>query len=269
MKKSGKNYRKMLLRFLAGLLVVVATGPVLVACNGNIKLVDDWRTADRSSTGIAPDPGKVKEAVVQVYAARAFEWRGIFAVHTWIATKEAGAVHYRVHQVVGFRLRRGLPALMSEPEIPDRSWFGQTGRILVDLRGPGAEAAIPAILEAVRDYPYKNDYVLWPGPNSNTFTAWVARRVPALRLDLPPTAIGKDYLGATDFLAPAPSGTGWQISLFGLLGVTLAGEEGLAFNLLTADFGLNPFKPALRLPGVGIVGGPEGATAEQGATAVD
>lgn len=241
------------LHIVASLLVVTLSGPVLVACSGNIKLVDDWRTADRSSTGQAPDPALVKEAVVQVYAARAFAWRGIFAVHTWIATKAAEAAHYRVHQVVGFRLHRGLPALMSAPDIPDRSWFGQTGHILVDLRGPEAAAAIEAIDRVEREYPYKNDYVLWPGPNSNTFTAWIARRVPALRLDLPPTAIGKDFLGVTRVIGPAPSGTGWQLSLFGLLGVTVAGEEGLEVNLLTADFGINPLKPSLRLPGLGIL----------------
>ena len=44
-------------------------------------------------------------------------------------------------------------------------------------------------------YPYADSYRVWPGPNSNTFTAFVLREVPELRVDLPPTAIGKDYLG--------------------------------------------------------------------------
>lgn len=246
--------KKILSRSLAAFFILILAGPGIIACSGNIKLVDDWRTADRSSTGIAPDPEEVREAVVQVYAARAFEWRGIFAVHTWIVTKEADADHYRVHQVVGFRHYRGLPALMSEPDIPDRSWFGQTGRVLVDIRGVEAEAVIDDIVAAVKSYPYGEDYRVWPGPNSNTFVAWVGRAVPELRLDLPPTAIGKDYLGIADILARAPSGSGWQISLLGLAGVTVAREEGLEFNLLTAKFGFHPFKPTLRLPGVGIIG---------------
>jgi len=246
--------KKIVSRSLLGFLMIVLIGPLIVACSENIKLADNWRTADRSSTGIAPDPDATKEAVVQVYAARAFEWRGLFAVHTWIATKEAGADHYRVHQVIGFRHYRGRPALMSEPDIPDRSWFGQTGKLLVDRRGPEAEALIDDILAAVARYPYSDTYRVWPGPNSNTFVAWVARQVPGLRLDLPPTAIGKDYLGATDVFAGAPSGTGWQVSLLGLAGVTVAAEEGLELNLLTAKFGFNPLKPTLRLPGVGIVG---------------
>ncbi len=246
--------KKVLFRCFIVFLAVVLTGPLIVACSENIKLVDNWRTADRSSTGIAPDPAETKEAVVQVYAARAFEWRGLFAVHTWIATKRSGADRYRVHQVVGFRHYDSLPALMSEPDIPDRSWFGQTGRLLVDRRGPEAEALIDDIVAAVERYPYGNTYRVWPGPNSNTFTAWVGRQVPALRLDLPPTAIGKDYLGVTDVFARAPSGTGWQVSLLGLVGVTVAAEEGLELNLLTAKFGFHPIKPTLRLPGIGIVG---------------
>jgi hypothetical protein len=40
----------------------------------------DWRTASRESVGLAPDPATTREAVVQVYAARALSWRGYFAV---------------------------------------------------------------------------------------------------------------------------------------------------------------------------------------------
>lgn len=50
--------------------------------------INDWRTASRDSAGIAPLPAETPEAVVQVYAARTFNWRGTFAVHTWVAVKE-------------------------------------------------------------------------------------------------------------------------------------------------------------------------------------
>lgn len=36
-------------------------------------------------------------------------------------------------------------------------------------------------------------YNAFPGPNSNTFTAWVARQVPALDLHLPFSASGGGY----------------------------------------------------------------------------
>jgi hypothetical protein len=110
---------------------------------------------------------------------------------------------------------------------------------------------IVQIESAVAAYPWRSSYRLWPGPNSNTFVAWVARQVPELRLDLPTTAIGKDYLGMTTFIDRAPSGTGWQLSLLGLAGVTVARDEGLELNLLGLGFGIDVDDRALRVPGFG------------------
>jgi hypothetical protein len=77
--------------------------------------------------------------------------------------------------------------------------------------------------------------------------------VPELEVDLPPTAIGKDYLGGR-LTATAPSGGGFQLSLFGLLGLLASGVEGFEFNLLGLSFGIDPFSPALKLPLVGRLG---------------
>jgi len=240
-------------RFLY-LLSALLAGPLFVVACGGIHLTGDWRTADRSSTGIAPDPARTSEAVVQVYAARAFAWRGVFGVHTWIATKSEGAPGYTVHEVVGWRLRRAQSVVVSHPGAPDRTWFGSPPEVLLDIRGPQAAHLIPAIEAAVASYPYPHAYAVWPGPNSNTFTAWVARRVPELGLELPVTAIGKDYLPLTDFLSRAPSGSGYQVSVLGLLGVLVAVREGLELNLLGLSLGIDPLGPALKLPGVGRVG---------------
>ncbi|MDX1513054.1 MAG: DUF3750 domain-containing protein [Gammaproteobacteria bacterium] len=233
---------------------VMLIGPLMVVSCGNVRLGQDWRTADRSPTGIAPDPAIVREAVVQVYAARAFNWRGMFAVHTWIATKPQDSPSYKVHQVVGWRSWRGLPVVVSAVDSPDRSWYGHPPEIIADLRGPEAESLIPQIEAAVASYPYRDDYTMWPGPNSNTFTAHVAREVPGLGLELPTTAIGKDYLNNGSIFAPAPSGTGYQVSLFGLLGVTVARREGLEINILGLALGVDPENLAIKLPGVGNVG---------------
>ncbi|MCL4744297.1 MAG: DUF3750 domain-containing protein [Burkholderiaceae bacterium] len=105
----------------------------------------------------------------------------------------------------------------------------------------------------MREYPYSDRYSAWPGPNSNTFTAFVARRVPELMVDLPPTAIGKDFLADGALVARAPSGTGWQVSLFGVLGASLARVEGLELNVLGLSFGVDVDDFALRLPGFGRV----------------
>ena len=153
----------------------------------------DWRTASRQSAGIAPDPGQTSEAVLQVYAARAWGWRGWFAVHTWIATKRSAEPFYIVYEVVGWRENRGLPVLRIEKDAPDRYWFGEKPKLLADHRGDGVDALIEAVESAAASYPWPQTYRVFPGPNSNTFTAWVAREVPELELTLPFSAIGRGY----------------------------------------------------------------------------
>jgi hypothetical protein len=112
---------------------------------------------------------------------------------------------------------------------------------------------IKRIDEAARDYPYAKEYTLWPGPNSNTFTAWIGRAVPELGIDLPATAIGKDFTGSQVF-SRAPSGRGVQVSLGGLLGLSASGVEGLEINLLSLNFGISG--SGIKLPLIGRIGGP-------------
>lgn len=238
-----------------GLLLVGPAYMLVLAGDAEGPVRDDgWRFANRDSAGISPLPAEHPEAIVQVFAARAWSWRGHLAVHTWVATKEQGAESYRTDQVVGFRTRRGLPAIQSQPDLPDRRWYGNMPELLLDLRGDAAAAVIPKIRAAVESYPYPNDYTLWPGPNSNTFVAHIGRQVPELGLVLPVTAIGKDYLPGGALLASTPSGTGYQLSLLGALGLAAGLEEGIELNVLGLAVGIDFLRPALKLPGVGRVG---------------
>jgi hypothetical protein len=79
------------------------------------------------------------------------------------------------------------------------------------------------------------------------------REVPELRVDLPPTAIGKDYLGMMP-LALTPSGTGGQVSVLGIAGIAAGWEEGLELNLLGLTFGLDPRSLSIKLPLLGRIG---------------
>lgn len=236
----------------AALLSILLAGPVLMLMGGNV-MGSDWRTASRESANIAPDPASVPEALVQVYAARAFSWRGAFGVHTWIATKPTGASTYTTYEVIGWRARWGRSVLAVQQGAPDRYWYGAKPELLAERRGDGVDKLIERIDAAARAYPYQGEYTVWPGPNSNTFTAWVARHAPELKLDLPPTAIGKDYLRDA-LVARAPSGTGYQFSILGLFGVLVGVEEGLEINIAGLTFGVDPLGLAFKLPGVGRVG---------------
>ena len=239
------------LLLLLGLLLL---GPIAVLAFGDLDLETHWRDADFRSVGLAPHPRDLEEAVVQVYGARAYNWRGAFGIHTWIASKRRGADHYTIYQVIGWNLHRGRPTVTtSHSEAPDHTWYNASPELLADLRGPGVEELIDRVEASVADYPYPNEYRVWPGPNSNTFTAYVARQVPELGLDLPPTAIGKDYLTEGRVFDTTPSGSGWQFSLLGLLGIGIGWEEGLELNLLGLSAGLDVNDLALRLPGFGRI----------------
>ena len=228
--------------------LVAATVTTAASC---MNTQSDWRTASHEPVGLAPDPGEVKEAVVQVYGARTFGAKGIFGVHTWVAVKPSEAKEWTVYEVVGWRLRWSESAIVVHPRAPDARWFGSVPELYADRRGPGVDELIERIDKAARSYPYGAEYRAWPGPNSNTFTAWIARAVPELEVDLPSTAIGKDYLGSS-IVGTAPSGSGFQLSLAGVLGLSVSAVDGVEFNVLGLNFGVSP--GGVKLPMVGRLG---------------
>jgi hypothetical protein len=158
-------------------------------CRSNV----DWYQTSRESAGIAPDPMQTREAVLHVYGADTFGWRGWFAIHTWIAVKRRDETFYTIYDVMGWRGSYGQGVLAIRPDIPDRYWYGAKPELLAAHRGVEAEQLIEAVDAAARAYPWKHRYQAFPGPNSNTFTAWVGLQVPELELDLPLSAIGSGY----------------------------------------------------------------------------
>jgi hypothetical protein len=235
-----------LLLFLVLLVVPLA---VSVATHAPPSL--PWYQASLRSSGLAPDPARVREPVVQVYAARAYGRRGAFAVHTWVIVKREGAGAFTRYDVVGWG---GAPVVRENYIGADALWYGSDPELLLDRRGPGVDALIERIEQAVASYPFVHTYRTWPGPNSNTFVAHIGRSVPELRLDLPASAIGKDYLPLASAISRAPSGTGVQVSLLGVLGVLVAPVEGVEIDVLGLSFGVDLASPALRVPGLGRVG---------------
>lgn len=234
-----------------GLLLLLLAGCSTLARDPN------WWQARRDSSAQAPDPATTPEAVIQIYAARTVGWKGVLGVHTWIAVKRSGAPSYTRYEVIGWGVDRGASALRVNRTGPDNYWFGSRPDLLADRRGDGVDELIDRVETAVRTYPYPASYRTWPGPNSNTFTAFVGRAVPELRLDLPPTAVGKDFLAGGAPVGLAPSGTGVQLSLLGLAGLLVGWEEGVELNLLGLTFGVDWNRPALKLPGVGRLGIPD------------
>ncbi len=239
--------RKVLTGILALFLFPLAVHAALYAGKDRPA---SFRTADWSSVGMLPPASADREARLLVFTGSTGRWKGIFSVHSWVVFKPENAAAWSRYDVVGW----GQP-VRNNGWAPDGRWFGNTPRVLVDVRGDEATALIPKVKAAITAYSYNNfgDYRIWPGPNSNTLTATVLRAVPELETTLPPNAGGKDfraypYVGLTD------SHTGIEASLWGLLGVKLAWVEGVELNFLGLVAGLDLRHPAVKLPGFGRIG---------------
>ena len=209
-----------------------------------------WRNADWSSTGTLPPADEFKPARVIVFTGTTGGWKGIFAVHSWIVLKRENARHWTRYDVVGW----GNPVRVNGWPADGR-WFGNKPVAIADVSGAEAAELIPKIEAAVSDYRFARagDYRMWPGPNSNSFTAAMLRAVPELAVTLPPNAVGRDfraglYAGRTD------SGTGLELNLNGLAAVKLGWIEDVEVNLLGLVAGLDLRHPGLKLPGFGRIG---------------
>jgi hypothetical protein len=215
----------------------------------------NWKTADRSSAGLLPEPAEHPDAVIRVYAARTVRWRGIFAVHSWIVVKERGARRYTRYDYTAW----GEP-IRVDGFAPDGRWFGAIPETVVSVDGETAERLIPRIRTVVETYKFSadGDYRPWPGPNSNTFVQAALDAVPELKAVLPPTAIGKDFPYRGAWVGRTASGTGVFASLGGYLGLTIGWVEGIELNFFCGVLGLDLRRPALKFPGLGRLGLPAG-----------
>jgi len=244
---------------LTSALILALLIALPVALSGIGFLLGDragnWRTADRSSAGLLPDPAQHADAVIRVYAARTVRWRGIFAVHSWIVVKERGAPQYTRYDYTAW----GEP-IRIDGFVADGRWFGAIPDTVVRVDGETAERLIPKIRAVIEKYRFGSygDYRPWPGPNSNTFVQAALDAVPELNAVLPPTAIGKDYPYRGDWIGVTASGTGVFASLGGYLGLTIGWIEGVELNLFGAVLGFDLRRPALKLPGLGRLGAAAG-----------
>ena len=107
--------------------------------------------ADWSSAKLLPEPAEAPEALVADLAARVGRWRGIFAHHSWVVVKEAGARRYTRYDKVGW----GSP-VRTDGWPPDGRWFGNVPQPDRGHRAARRRSAlIPQIRAAVASYPYR------------------------------------------------------------------------------------------------------------------
>jgi hypothetical protein len=212
---------------------------------------ENWKVASWASSGLLPQASANPPATVMILASRTGRWKSIFAEHMSIVVKPKGAAAWTRYDVVGW----GNP-VRKNAYAADALWYGNAPRVVYRLEGNEAAGLILAVEASVQHYPFqkKGTYTVWPGPNSNTFVAWVVRNTPGFDTELPPVAVGKDWLGSGFSMALAPSKSGWTFSAGGFVGCTLAWEEGIELHLLGSTIGLDVNDLAIKLPALGKLG---------------
>lgn len=210
-----------------------------------------WSEANWGSAHILPEARDSEEAAVYIFSAATGGLKGSVASHAWIVTKEKGASNYVRYDKVGW----GSP-IRRNHRPPDAYWYSNPPQLVVQAKGAAAELLIPKIEGAIAAYPYSEPggYTIWPGPNSNTFVAYVLRNVPELGAVLPSHAVGRDYLPDGEFWHLDADGRDLHVTLRGLLGFSAGLRSGLEVHFLGLVAGIDISNPGIKVPAIGRIG---------------
>lgn len=161
------------------------------------------------------------------------------ARHPWFAVRRKGEAAWAVYEVGGGGVREDDPFRRHAPygdPILHGLWRGARAERAADCIarvGPAVKARI------------ERGYVLYPGPNSNTFGDVVLRRC-SLGASLPSTSIGKDWRGLVG-AGVTSERTGVQLET-PVLGIKLGLKEGVEVHIIGLSFGIDLWPPAIILP---------------------
>jgi hypothetical protein len=210
-----------------------------------------WSQARWTSAGILPAAEESEEAAVYIFSAMTGGLKGAVASHAWIVFKEKGAKTYTRYDKVGW----GNPIRRNHRD-PDAFWYSNMPQIVAEVRGARAELLIPKIEGAIAAYPYAEPggYQIWPGPNSNTFVAYVLRTVPEIGAVLPPHAVGRDYLPDGEFVHVDEDWRDLHVTLRGMLGFSAGLRSGFEVHFLGLVAGLDLARPGIKVPALGRIG---------------
>jgi hypothetical protein len=116
---------------------------------------------------------------------------GLFASHYWFVVFDGDEVHrwevWQTRNAGG----RSVGHLHCDLKHPDAGVGGGPAKLAAAWTGEEA-SRLNAVLENAAAYPFCHKYFYWPGPNSNTFAAWVLRKA-GIAHTLGRTALGKRF----------------------------------------------------------------------------
>ncbi len=141
----------------------------------------------------------------QIYFFSCPAWKPAhFAIHPWIVTVKNGTttrwevIHYKHPEKEKFGYVHKNLIINSTQGIKKHKWSSEywDSTLLASFSGnekSTARQVIDFIEQMTPFYPYQENYYLFPGPNSNTYVAWILRKFPELDIKLPWNAFGKNF----------------------------------------------------------------------------
>jgi hypothetical protein len=194
-------------------------------------------------TDLTTRPG---ECVVQLRCATLPSLLRPLAVHYWFTAYDPGLDAWQRWEVWQSRDAGGTSWGHVHLDLmrPDRPVGGGPCRVEAEWRGEAAER-LCAVLRRSPEYPARNRYRYWPGPNSNTYAAWVLREA-GLCFDFDPRAIGKDYMGIGGCRRTLDgAGIQWETPIAGL---KIERGRGIELHLLGFTLGWGAEPRCLKTP---------------------
>jgi hypothetical protein len=130
------------------------------------------------------------ETVVQLYRA-GIPFLGWLAAHYWFVVREGERCdRWEVWQSPDAG-GRSVGHLHCNLKPPEAHVGGGPTALVAEWRGEEGRR-LHEVLSASGRYPYTRKYRYWPGPNSNTYVAWVFREA-RVEYPLGRLALGKNY----------------------------------------------------------------------------
>ena len=117
---------------------------------------------------------------------------GFLAVHYWFVVEDGGERHrWEVWQSKNAG-GRSVGHLHCDLKAPEADVGGGPSRVAAEWRGEEARRIADLLSRCGDDYPFCARYFPWPGPNSNTFVAWVLAQA-GIKHRLGWRALGSNY----------------------------------------------------------------------------
>ncbi len=151
-----------------------------------------WRCEKPDQSQFAPlaqltDSG---QAIVRVYGAP-IPFLEPFVIHTWVLTKRAEERAFHRWEV--WRTPGGDYVHVRKDRLAPTADIGAGKTFIIgQVKGHGADSIVAFVESESPQYPLKETYIAFPGPNSNTFTQWVLDNS-GWELVLPPCAVGAQW----------------------------------------------------------------------------